>query len=51
MSEGHKTSIKDIPSQAIHEKIETVHGIKYIIIGPIETPIRQNSYYFYCVDR
>jgi hypothetical protein len=24
--------------QAVHEIVETVHGKKYIIIGPIETP-------------
>ena len=25
-------------TQAIHETVETTHGVKYIIIGPIETP-------------
>ncbi|ESA34445.1 hypothetical protein N836_16850 [Leptolyngbya sp. Heron Island J] len=30
--------LKLAQTQSIHETIETVHGIKYIIIGPIETP-------------
>ena len=28
-------------TQAVYETIETVHGAKYVIIGPIETPVEK----------
>lgn len=28
-------------TQVIHETIETVHGVKYVIVGPIATPSGQ----------